>query len=186
MRLLCKIFFLLLPTLVWGQDTLQNKMKHKDEWKSTQSLNNKYGGNFSYAYQTHSTLEIGCSKYLFVTVENTSVDFPQTHHAVRNNWSVGASVEFIIGKHFIIGPKLFSNLSYKWFSAQVNVTAYNDFKKICPVITPEMGIGNWIGIRYGYNLNLTKNVFYEIGSHRIIVFLRLYIPNFTEARSNGY
>jgi hypothetical protein len=88
------------------------------------------------------------------------------------------SLNFVLTDYFIFAPKIFTNISCNWFSAQLNLSAYTDLKQIEPVFTPEIGIGRRVGIRYGYNFKLLNKSFSEMGNHRLVIFFNLYFPHF--------
>ena len=178
MKHLLSIFFLFLPALVWGQSPkLALAWAHREKLEENNS-GIKYGSDILYSSQIHSTLEIGRSKYLKLSIGDTGEDGFGGHHHIINYWSAGASLEFVLAKQFIFAPKIFSTFCYKFISTQINIAAYTDFKKIDPVITPEIGIGKWLSIRYGYNFHLTKNSFYQVGNHRFVIAINWYFPHF--------
>lgn len=151
--------------------------KTKSKWQNTKAHSNPNGLNISYSNQIHSALEIGYTKYLKSIVKskvNGSISgYDKYEDYTFAYWNISASVDLLLTKNFIFGPRLSSNFTYSYFSSQLNVTAYSDSKTIHPVITPEIGIGKFIGIRYGYNFKLDKDTYNEIGNHKITVFINL-------------
>lgn len=148
------------------------------QWKNPEK---QMGYNLSYSNQTQSVLEVGVSKWHKYRVDSrpNEDDFkPSSRPYVKDYWSSGVSLNFVLADHFVFAPKLFTNISCNWFSAQLNLSAYTDLKQIEPVFTPEIGIGRIVGIRYGYNFKLLNKSFPEMGDHRLVIFFNLYFPHF--------
>lgn len=161
-------------------DTIVSDIKKPNRlnrWHNTKVHSNSNGLNISYSNQIHSAFEIGYTKYLKSIVKtkvNGSIGgFDNYEDYTFAYWNAGSSLDFLFSKNFIMGPRLYSNFTYGYFSSQLNITAYTDFKTIFPVITPEIGVGRFIGLRYGYNLKLNKDTYSEIGNHKITVFINL-------------
>lgn len=161
-------------------DTIVSDIKKPNRlnrWHNTKVHSNSNGLNISYSNQIHSAIEIGYTKYLKSIVKtkvNGSIGgFDNYEDYTFAYWNAGSSLDFLLSKNFIMGPRFYSNFTYGYFSSQLNITAYTDFKTIFPVITPEIGVGRFIGLRYGYNLKLNKDTYSEIGNHKITVFINL-------------
>lgn len=175
-----KIFFYILISVLTFVETCNSQSNDstviiKQKWKNPEK---KIGYNLSYSYQTQSVLEIGCSRYHKIKIGRTPYKEFHSKAYVKDYWSSGVSLNFVLGKRFILAPKIFTNISYKLLSAQLNLSAFTDFKNMEPVFTPEIGIGRVIGIRYGYNFKILNKSFHEMGNHRLVVFFNLYFPHF--------
>jgi hypothetical protein len=53
-----------------------------------------------------------------------------------------------------------------------------------PVLTPKVGFGRWVGLRYGRNFHLGPFRFSEIGDDCFELFIRLYFPAFNQLTQN--
>ena len=157
--------------------SVTKKTNRINNWHNTKAHSNPNGLNLSYSNQIHSAIEIGYIRYLKSIVKSkvngSTSGYDKYEDYTFAYWNISASVDFLLTKNFIFGPRLSSNFTYSYFSSQLNVTAYSDSKTIHPVITPEIGIGKFIGIRYGYNFKLDKDTYNEIGNHKITVFINL-------------
>jgi hypothetical protein len=161
---------------VLAQITTENKTTYnKSLWVNGDYFDFPHGINLAYSNQIHSAIEIGYARYLKVIskkkLDRYELSAARGARYTFAYWNVGSSLDFLLSRNFILGLKLYSNFTYNYFSSQLNVTAYTDFKTICPIIKPEIGIGKFIGVRYGYNFKLNKNSFNAIGNHKITFFI---------------
>lgn len=170
MRLIITSIIIILSLSILAQEETTTRQKYLN-WRNTKEPN---GVNLSFSNQIHSALEIGYTRYLKSIIKSKpgGREFSYEDYTFAY-WNAGTSIDFLLTKNLIIGPRLYSNFTYNYFSSQLNITAYTDFKTIYPVITPEVGVGRFIGVRYGYNLKLNKDTYNEIGEHKITIFINL-------------
>lgn len=173
------IYYILISILTFVEtcnaQSIETTANKKQRWENPEK---KIGYNLSYSYQTQSVLEIGCSRYHKIKIGHIPYREFYSRAVVKDYFASGATLNFVLANRFVFAPKIFTNISYKFFSAQINLSAYTDFKTVEPVFTPEIGIGRVIGIRYGYNFKILNKSFPEMGTHRLIIFFNLYFPHF--------
>lgn len=142
------------------------------------------GIRFAYSWQQKPSIEFGIHRFLLCAPYEQR-DPMNGYRDQRKGfkpdgwWNAGAGVEipFCAG-HFLIGPKLFTELNIGALSLAMNATTFIGNDRLDLRITPEIGLGflGFLGVRYGYNWAPAGRTFETIGPHRITIFIVLVKP----------
>ena len=140
--------------------------------RTTWKKDDRPGVRIAYTSQVHSSFELSMFRLAYSYIECSGREFRR--HCFTSGWhSYGLGLEIKSWPKPMIGPQLYSEFHFAYFSAGIKAVGYTNFKRIVPVFTPRAGISiaGYFGVFYGYNVQLPQTRFPGIGKHSITVFI---------------